>query len=261
MAPVLKTPCEIERMRAAGAISASILDEVGDMVRPGVTTGAIDAACHRAILRAGAVPATLNYKPPGAKTPYPCSSCISVNHQVCHGIPSPTRILRNGDILNIDITVSKDGYFGDTSRMFFAGRPSSAAERLCRVARECLERGIEAAKPGGRLGDIGHAIQSHAERNRYNVVRDFCGHGIGSRFHEEPQVLHFGEPGTGLDLLPGMTFTIEPMINLGKAGVRLLSDGWTVVTKDRKLSAQWEHTIAITDTGSDILTHPAARKA
>lgn len=258
MAPTLKTAEEIEKMRVAGAISANVLDQVAGMVQVGVSTADLDRACHQAIVAAGGVPAPLNYRPAGSVRPYPCATCISINHQVCHGIPSPTRLLKNGDILNIDITVDKDGYFGDTSRMFFVGKPSIAAERLCRIARECLERGIESARPGATLGDIGHAIQSHAEKHHYNVVRDFCGHGIGRSFHEEPQVLHFGAPGTGIDLQPGMTFTIEPMINQGKAAVKLLSDGWTVVTKDRKLSAQWEHTVAITETGSDILTHPMA---
>ncbi len=258
MAPILKKTDEIEKMRVAGAIAAGILDNIGQHVRPGISTAELDGLCHAAILEANAIPAPLNYQPSGAGQPYPCATCISVNHQVCHGIPSSKRILKEGDILNIDITVIKNGYHGDTSRMFTAGKVSVAARRLCGIAHECLTRGIEAAKPGNTLGDIGHAIQSHARQHNYSVVRDYCGHGIGRNFHEEPQVLHYGNPGTGLELKPGMTFTIEPMINQGAASVRVLPDGWTVVTSDRKLSAQWEHTIAITETGNDILTgcHP-----
>ena len=254
MAIVIKTPDEIRKMRAAGAIVASILDQAEAFVRPGVSTADIDELCHKAILATGSIPAPLNYCPSGSEHPYPCATCISVNNQVCHGIPSKEKILRNGDIVNIDITVIKDGYHGDSSRMYYAGMPSIAARRLCEVTRECLEAGIGKATPGARLGDVGCAIQRHAERNGFSVVREFCGHGIGKKFHEEPQVLHFGKPGAGLELVPGMTFTIEPMINQGKSDVQVLRDKWTVVTKDRKLSAQWEHTIAITESGSEVLT-------
>jgi methionyl aminopeptidase len=244
----IKTPEEQDRMRVAGRLAASVLDMIGPKVRPGITTDALDRICHEFIVNElDAIPAPLNYRG------FPKSICTSVNHVVCHGIPGD-RTLRNGDIVNIDITVIKDGYHGDTSRMFFVGTPSPIAERLARVCFESMWLGIRAIKPGARLGDIGHAIQTHAEANRFSVVREYCGHGIGRVFHEDPQVLHYGEPGTGMELLPGLTITVEPMINVGKRAVRLLADGWTVVTKDHSLSAQWEHTILVTDTGHEVLT-------
>jgi methionyl aminopeptidase len=249
----IKSAEEIERMRAAGRLAAEVLDFIAPYVRPGVSTAELDRLCHDYICEVqGATPAPLNYAPPGYK-PFPKSICTSVNHVVCHGVPNERR-LRAGDILNIDVTVVKDGYHGDTSRMFYVGEPSIQARRLCEVTYECMWRGIEAVRPGACLGDIGHAIQEHAERHGFSVVREFCGHGIGARFHEEPQVLHYGRPGTGLRLEPGMTFTIEPMINAGKPAVRQLADGWTVVTKDHSLSAQWEHTVLVTESGYEVLT-------
>ena len=249
----IKSAEEIERMRIAGRLAAEVLDFIQPHVCAGVTTGELDRLCHDYMVNVqDAVPAPLNYAPAGYK-PYPSSICTSVNHQVCHGIPGD-RILRAGDILNIDITVIKDGFHGDTSRMFHVGSPSIQARRLCEKTYECLWLGIRKVHPGARLGDIGAAIQHHAEANGYSVVREFCGHGIGKRFHEEPQVLHYGKAGTGLVLQPGMIFTIEPMINAGKAAIRELADGWTIVTKDHSLSAQWEHTILVTDTGFEVLT-------
>nr|VFJ60934.1 MAG: methionyl aminopeptidase [Candidatus Kentron sp. DK]VFJ63305.1 MAG: methionyl aminopeptidase [Candidatus Kentron sp. DK] len=245
---ILKTPSQIERMRIAGQLAADVLDMITPHVRPGVTTAELDRICHDYIVKEQAsVPAPLNYRG------FPKSICTSVNQQVCHGIPDNKR-LKNGDILNIDITVIRDGYHGDTSRMFTVGAVSANARRLIKIARECLRRGIEAVGPGNTLGDIGHAIQRHAEKNRYSVVQEYCGHGIGQDFHEEPQVLHYGKPGTETVLEPGMTFTIEPMINMGKRHIKKLADGWTVVTKDRSLSAQWEHTILVTQTGFEVLT-------
>ncbi len=248
MAVSIKTPEEIERMRVAGRLAAEVLDMIGEHVRPGVTTEELDRICHDYIVQVQqAVPAPLHYHG------FPKSICTSVNHQVCHGIPGP-RKLRRGDIVNIDVTVIKDGYHGDASRMYCVGEPSPLARRLIRVARQCLWIGIRMVRPGARLGDIGHAIQRHAEAHGFSVVREYCGHGIGRHFHEEPQVLHYGRPGTGLELQPGMTFTIEPMINAGKRHVRLLADGWTVVTKDHSLSAQWEHTVLVTPEGVEVLT-------
>jgi methionyl aminopeptidase len=200
----------------------------------------------------GSIPATLHYAPPGY-TPYPKSTCISINHQICHGIPGE-KLLKNGDIVNIDVTPIKDGYHGDTSRMFLVGNVSIQARRLCDVTRECLWKGIAQVRPGARLGDIGHAIQWHAEDAGFSVVREFCGHGVGARFHEDPQVLHFGQPGTGIALRPGMIFTIEPMSNVGGPDIRILADGWTVVTRDHSLSAQWEHTVLVTESGCEVLT-------
>jgi methionyl aminopeptidase len=234
-------------MRRTGRLAAEVLDMVTEHVRPGVTTGELDRRCHDLILERGAQPAPLNYRG------YPKPTCISVNHEVCHGIPGERR-LQDGDILNIDVTVILDGWYGDTSRMFFAGTPPLKARRLCQVTFEALWRGIEAVRPGATLGDLGHAIQAHAERQRCSVVRDYCGHGIGRVFHDAPSVLHYGKPGEGLMLQPGMIFTVEPMVNAGKPGTRLLPDGWTVVTRDHSLSAQWEHTIAVTDDGFEILT-------
>jgi methionyl aminopeptidase len=253
MAVVLKSADEIERMRVAGRLAAEVLDFAAARVRPGITTDELDRLCHDYMVNVQhTVPAPLNYAPPGYP-PFPKSICTSVNHQVCHGVPGD-RVLKTGDILNVDITVIRDGFHGDTSRMFYVGEPSIQARRLCDVTYECMWLGIFAVQPGAFLGDIGAAIQRHAERHGYSVVREFCGHGIGRRFHEEPQVLHYGRPGTGLRLEPGMTFTIEPMINAGRAAIRELADGWTIVTKDHSLSAQWEHTVLVTDAGYEVLT-------
>jgi methionyl aminopeptidase len=244
----IKTPEEQEKMRIAGRLAAAVLDMIGPHVQPGVATDQLDRICHDYIVgELGSIPAPLNYRG------FPKSICTSVNHVVCHGIPSE-RVLKSGDIVNIDITVIKDGYHGDTSRMFYVGDPSIMAERLTRTCFDAMWRGIRAIRPGSRLGDIGYAIQSFVEEQRFSIVREYCGHGIGRVFHEDPQVLHYGRPGTGLELAPGMTITVEPMINAGKREVRLLSDGWTVVTKDHSLSAQWEHTVLITDTGFEVLT-------
>ena len=251
----IKTPEEIEKMRAAGRLAAGVLAMIGEHVAPGVTTKELDEICHRWIVdEIGCVPAPLGYTNSPHTPPFPASVCTSVNHVVCHGIPSDKKTLKSGDILNIDVTVIHEGYHGDTSKMFIVGKPTVLAERLVRVTQECLYLGIAAAGPGARLGDIGHVIQTHAESHHFSVVREYCGHGIGRVFHDEPQVLHYGQPGTGIILEPGMTFTIEPMINAGKRHVKLLPDHWTVVTKDHKLSAQWEHTILITDTGREVLT-------
>jgi methionyl aminopeptidase len=248
MAVHIKSSEEIEKMRVAGRLAAQVLHMIGPHVEAGISTDELDRICHDYIVNdLDAIPAPLNYRG------FPKSICTSLNHQVCHGIPGE-RKLKNGDILNIDITVIKDGYHGDTSKMFFVGKPSVLAERVTRISHECMLQGIDIVKPGARLGDIGHVIQTHAEKNNCSVVREYCGHGIGRNFHEEPQVLHYGKPGTGLELKAGMTFTIEPMINAGKADVRLLKDKWTVVTKDHSLSAQWEHTILVTETGHEILT-------
>ncbi len=248
MAVTIKTPEEIEKMRVAGRLAAEVLEMIRPHVRPGVTTGELDRLCHDHIVQVQqAIPAPLNYRG------FPKSICTSVNHQVCHGIPGDRR-LKNGDIVNLDITVIKDGYHGDTSRMFMVGKPSVQAQRLVRVCYDAMRTGIELVRPGIRLGDIGHAIQQYVEAHHYSVVREYCGHGIGREFHEEPQVLHYGTPGTGLVLEPGMTFTIEPMVNAGKRFTRLLGDGWTVVTKDHSLSAQWEHTILVTPDGFEVLT-------
>jgi methionyl aminopeptidase len=249
----LKSPDEIEKMRVAGRLAAEVLDHIAPHVRPGVTTDELDRLCHDYIVNVqGATPAPLNYAPPGYQ-PYPKSICTSVNHVVCHGVPGEKK-LKPGDIVNLDITVIKDGFHGDTSRMFYVGQPSIQARRLCDITYECMWLGIQAVRAGAYLGDIGHAIQTHAERNGCSVVREFCGHGIGRRFHEEPQVLHYGRPGTGLKLEPGMIFTVEPMINAGKADIRQLADGWTIVTKDHSLSAQWEHTVLVGETGYEVLT-------
>ena len=249
MQATIKTGEEIERMRVAGRLAAEVLEMIGEHVQPGVSTGELDRICHRYITEEqDAIPAPLNYRG------FPKSICTSVNHVVCHGIPSDDKILKGGDIVNIDVTVIKDGYHGDTSKMFTVGKASVQAERLIRVTQECLYKGIELVRPGMRLGTIGHAIQRHAESNHYSVVREYCGHGIGKTFHEEPQVVHYGTPDTGFELQAGMCFTIEPMINAGKRHVRLLPDDWTVVTKDHKLSAQWEHTLLVTETGYEVLT-------
>ena len=248
MSVTIKTPEEIEKMRVAGRLAADVLEMIEPHVQAGVTTGELDRICHDYIVETQqAIPAPLNYHG------FPRSICTSVNHVVCHGIPGEKR-LKKGDVLNIDITVIKDGYHGDTSKMFFIGEPPVIAQRVARVSYECMRMGIEMVKPGVHLGDIGHAIQRHAESNNCSVVREYCGHGIGRGFHEEPQVLHYGTPGTGMVLEAGMTFTIEPMINAGKRHVKLLPDGWTVITKDRSVSAQWEHTVLVTATGFEVLT-------
>jgi methionyl aminopeptidase len=246
----LKTPEQIEKMRAVGALAAQQLEMIEEHIRPGVTTGELDRICHDFTVNVqGAVPAPLNYRG------FPKSICTSVNHVVCHGIPSDDKVLKNGDIINVDVTLIKDGFHGDTSKTFIVGETSVLAERLTSICQESLYRGIKQVKPGNHLGDIGFVIQRFAEKNRFSVVREYCGHGIGEVFHDEPQVLHYGKRGTGVELKPGMTFTIEPMLNAGKAAVKLLPDEWTVVTKDHKLTAQWEHTILVTDTGYEILTY------
>lgn len=248
MSVQIKTPEAIEKMRVAGRLAADVLDMIEPYVQPGVTTDELDQICHRFITETqNAIPAPLNYRG------FPKSICTSVNHQICHGIPNSKR-LKKGDIVNIDITVIKDGYHGDTSKMFFVGEPSVLARRLVTVAREAMLLGIAEVRPGATLGDIGYAIQSFVEPHRYSVVREYCGHGIGLGFHEEPQVLHYGKRGEGLTLVPGMCFTIEPMVNAGKRFIKMLPDGWTVITKDRSLSAQWEHTILVTEDGYEILT-------
>lgn len=245
---IIKTDCEIEKMRIAGKLAAEVLEMIEPHVVPGITTNELNDICHDYIVNVQqAIPAPLNYRG------FPKSICTSVNHQVCHGIPSEKK-LKSGDIVNIDITVIKDNYHGDTSKMFFVGDVSQHAKRLVRITQESMFKGIEQVKPGATLGDIGQAIQKFAESHRYSVVREFCGHGIGKAFHEEPQVLHYGKAGTGETLKTGMIFTIEPMINLGKRHVKVLADGWTAVTKDRSLSAQWEHTVLVTEDGYEILT-------
>jgi methionyl aminopeptidase len=249
----IKSGAEVEAMRVAGRLASEVLDYITPFVKPGVSTDELDKLCHDYMVDVqGTIPAPLNYAPPG-HVPYPKSICTSINNQVCHGVPGD-KILKNGDIVNLDITVIKDGWHGDTSRMFVAGEASIQARRLIQVTYESMWIGISRVKPGARLGDIGHAIQRHAEQNGYSVVREFCGHGIGQNFHEEPQVLHYGKPGTGLVLEAGMTFTIEPMINAGRRDIRQLPDGWTIVTKDRSLSAQWEHTVLVTADGFEVLT-------
>jgi methionyl aminopeptidase len=256
MAIQVKTPEDVEKMRLAGRLASEVLDFISPHVKPGVATEKLDALCHDYIVNEQkAIPAPLNYAPPGYK-PFPKSICTSVNHQVCHGIPGD-KVLKAGDVLNIDVTVIKDGYHGDTSRMFYVGEPSIQARRLCDITYECMWLGIRAVRPDGYLGDIGAVIQQHAEKHGYSVVREFCGHGIGRKFHEEPQVLHYGRAGTGVRLQPGMIFTVEPMINAGKPAIRELADGWTIVTKDHSLSAQWEHTILVTESGFEILTQSA----
>ena len=248
MPVTIKTPDEVEKMRTAGRLAAEVLEMIAEHVKVGVTTNHLNDLCHRHITEVqDAVPAPLNY------LGFPKSICTTLNHQVCHGIPSD-RKLRRGDILNIDVTVIKDGYHGDTSRMFLLGKPSVQARRLVDLTYEAMHRAVCMVRPGTRLGDLGHAIQSFAEARDLSVVREYCGHGIGREFHEDPQVLHYGKAGTGMELKPGMTFTIEPMINAGLPQVRLLPDKWTVVTCDRSLSAQWEHTVLVTEDGFEVLT-------
>jgi len=249
----IKTPQEIEKMRIAGRLAGEVLDYIAPFVKVGVTTDELDKLCHDYMVNVqGCIPAPLNYAPHG-HTPYPKSICTSINHQVCHGVPSDKK-LKNGDIVNLDITTIKDGYHGDTSRMFYVGEPSIQAKRLCETTYQAMWRGIRTVRAGAHLGDIGQAIQTFVEGMGYSVVREFCGHGIGSKFHEEPQVLHYGKAGTGPKLEAGMIFTIEPMVNAGKAGIKQLGDGWTVVTKDHSLSAQYEHTVLVTETGFEVLT-------
>jgi methionyl aminopeptidase len=254
MAVSIKTPEQIEQMRVAGRLAAEVLEVVKAHVKPGVTTEELDDICREHIVKVQqAIPANVGYKG------FPKTICTSVNHVICHGIPSHSKILKDGDIVNIDVTVIKDGWHGDTSRMYYVGKPDVRAQRLCTVTFEAMMLGIEQVRPGATLGDIGAAIQRHVEGNGFSVVREYCGHGIGTVYHEDPQVLHYGQRGTGLQLREGMTFTVEPMVNAGKPQTRLLPDGWTVVTKDHSLSAQWEHTIAVTDKGFEILTPwPAA---
>lgn len=240
-------PDAFEGMRAAGRLAAEVLDHVTPYVEAGITTEELNTICHDFILKNGATPAPLNYRG------FPKSICTSVNHVVCHGIPGPKK-LKKGDSLNIDVTVILDGWFGDTSRMFFVGEPKLLPKRLCQVTFEAMWKGIEAVKPGAHLGDIGHAIQTHVEAHRYSVVRDFCGHGIGRVFHDEPSIVHYGTPGTGPELKPGMFFTIEPMVNAGKYTCKVLADGWTAVTRDKSLSMQFEHTLAVTEDGYEVFT-------
>ena len=251
----LKSKHEIEMMRRAGRLAAEVLDVITPFVKPGVSTAELDRICHHQIVSVQqAIPANIGYGGGGGRSPFPCATCISVNNVVCHGVPSADKLLKDGDILNIDVTVIKDGWHGDTSRMYCVGTPSVMARRLVETTLEALWRGIECVKPGATLGDIGYAIQRYAESERFSVVREYCGHGIGTVYHDEPQVLHYGRSGQGLVLVPGMTFTIEPMINEGSRLTRQLPDGWTVVTKDRSLSAQWEHMVAVTEEGADVLT-------
>ncbi|WP_196140538.1 type I methionyl aminopeptidase [Aliikangiella sp. G2MR2-5] len=248
MSIIIKNAEQIEKMRVAGRLAAEVLDMIAPHVVKGVTTNELNQICHDYIIDVQkAIPAPLNYHG------FPKSICTSVNHVICHGIPADKK-LKDGDIINIDITVIKDGFHGDTSKMFTVGKPTILAEKLCKVAQDCLYLGIEMVKPGVRLGDIGHAIESYANKHRFSIVREYCGHGIGEGFHEEPQVLHYGKKGTGEILEEGMTFTIEPMVNAGKRHSKLLKDNWTVVTKDKSLSAQWEHTLLVTNDGVEILT-------
>lgn len=249
MSVSIKTPEQIEKMRIAGKLAAEVLEMIAPHVKPGVSTEDLDKICHDYIVETQrAIPANVGYKG------FPKTICTSVNHVICHGIPSPGKVLRDGDIVNIDVTVIKDGWHGDTSRMYYAGKPDVRAQRLCTVTLEAMLLGIAQVKPGATLGDIGSAIQKHVEGAGFSVVREYCGHGIGQIYHEDPQVLHYGHRGVGLRLEKGMTFTIEPMVNAGKPQTRLLPDGWTVVTRDHSLSAQWEHTVTVTDDGVEILT-------
>ncbi len=249
MRDYIKTQDEISKMRIAGKLASDVLMMIKDFVKPGVTTGELDNICHKYIVDVqNAIPAPLNYKG------FPKSICTSVNHQICHGIPSDSKKLKNGDIINIDVTVIKNGYHGDTSRMFLVGKTSIQSKRLCEITRQSMIEGIKVIKPGATTGDIGAAIQEYAEGNNYSVVREYCGHGIGKKFHENPQILHYGKRNTGVRLEEGMTFTVEPMINVGSYKTKLLNDGWTVVTQDHELSAQYEHTVLVTKEGSEILT-------
>ena len=261
MAITLKTAEDVAQMRIAGRLASEVLDYIGPFVVAGVTTGELDRLCHEYMVnQQQTIPAPLNYQPPGYP-PYPKATCISVNDVICHGIPDEGKKLKNGDILNIDVTVIKNGYFGDTSRMFTVGEPSILAKRLIQTTYECMWLGIEQVRPGAHLGDVGHAIQRYAEAQGYSVVREYCGHGIGTVFHEDPQVLHYGRPGGGIEIQPGMIFTVEPMINAGRREIRMMPDHWTVKTRDRSLSAQWEHTVLVTDTGYEVMTVSAGTPA
>tara|TARA_B100001094_G_scaffold247415_1_gene244283 strand:- start:3140 stop:3913 length:774 start_codon:yes stop_codon:yes gene_type:complete len=246
----IKSVDEIAKMRVAGRLASEVLEMIEDYVKPGVSTGELDRLCHEFIVnQQNAIPAPLNYNG------FPKSICTSINHVICHGIPSNDKALKSGDIINIDITVIKEGFHGDTSKMFLVGKTADHAERLVRVTQECLYKAIELVRPGVTLGDLGYVIQQHGEAHNYSIVREYCGHGIGRIFHEEPQVLHYGAPNTGLKIEEGMTFTIEPMLNAGSRHTKLSKkDGWTVTTKDRRLSAQWEHTLAVNASGCEVLT-------
>jgi methionyl aminopeptidase len=260
MTITIKTAADIEGMRIAGRLASEVLDYLTPHIKPGISTEAIDKLAHDYMVEVQqCIPAPLNYAPPGYQ-PFPKSICTSINQQICHGIPSD-RQLKNGDIVNVDITTIKDGWHGDTSRMFVVGEGSIAARRLCQMTYDAMWHGIAKVKPGARLGDIGHAIQTFAENNGFSVVREFCGHGIGRKFHEEPQVLHYGRSGTLEVMIPGMVFTIEPMVNAGRREIREAGDGWTIVTRDRSLSAQWEHTVLVTETGYEVLTLSAGSPA
>ena len=251
----LKTPADIAAMRVAGRLAAEVLQVVAPHEKAGTSTATLDRICHDHIVNVQqAIPANIGYGGDASRPPFPFTVCASVNNVICHGFPSEAKILKDGDIVNIDVTVIKDGWHGDTSRMYVVGKAPVLAQRLVQVTREAMFAGIRAVRPGATLGDIGHAIQKHAEANRFSVVRDYCGHGIGRIYHDAPQVMHYGKPGEGLVLREGMTFTIEPMLNAGKPDTRLLPDGWTVVTKDKSLSAQWEHTVAVTADGVEVLT-------
>ena len=255
MSITIKSAADIEKMRVAGRLAAEVLQVVAPHVKPGVTTAELDRICHDHIVNAQhAIPANVGYGGGHGRIPFPATICTSVNNVICHGIPSEAKVLKDGDIVNIDVTVIKDGWHGDTSRMYVVGKGSTLAQRLVDVTREAMWRGIRQVKPGATLGDVGHAIQTYAESERFSVVREYCGHGIGRIYHEEPQVLHYGNPRSGVRLEKGMVFTVEPMINAGGRHTRLLPDGWTVVTKDRSLSAQWEHTVAVTDDGFEVMT-------
>lgn len=245
----IKTQEDIKKMRIAGKLAAEVLEMITPFVKPGISTEKLDDICHDYIVKnQKAIPANVGYRG------FEKTLCTSINQVVCHGIPSAKKILRDGDIINIDVTVLKDGWHGDTSKMFLVGKTKAHNERLVKVTQECLYKAIDLVKPGATLGDIGHAIQTHAEKNYYSVVEDYCGHGIGEIYHEEPQVLHYGSPGQGTEIVEGMSFTIEPMLNLGTKYTKILSDGWTVETKDGKNSAQWEHTLAVTTAGCEVLT-------
>lgn len=255
MQVTIKTPAEQEQMRFAGRLAADVLDMIEPYIVPGVTTEELNDRCHDYIVNVQqAIPAPLNYRG------FPKSICTSVNHVVCHGIPSAEKRLKQGDVVNVDVTVIKDGWHGDTSRMYAVGKISPAAQRLAELTREAMWIGIREVRPGAHVGDIGAAIQAFVEAQHLSVVREYCGHGIGRVFHEDPQILHYGERGRGMELLPGMTFTVEPMVNAGKRHVRLLADGWTVITKDHSLSAQWEHTVLVTESGCEVLTLGAAER-
>lgn len=251
----IKDAAGIAAMREACRLAADVLDVITPQIKPGITTLDIDRMTAEAMAAQGTRSATIGYQPPGYP-PYPGHVCTSVNHVVCHGIPAADKVLKKGDIVNVDVTVvTQDGWYGDTSRMFEIGECSVAAKRLCALTYESMWLGIDQVRPGAHLGDVGHAIQKFIEGHGLSVVREFCGHGIGQKFHEDPQVLHYGKPGTGVELVPGMIFTIEPMVNIGRKEIKELNDGWTIVTKDRSLSAQWEHTVVVTPTGYEVLTY------